>query len=553
MSASSSPPASSSDSSSSESETPQPLPKRQRRPSAAGRGSETSRRREVPARAAGIPRGRARASRPAAAAGSKAKGPSFERQSGHEYQKHLAFRKDHGLEDAQGKWTYSEELLGLEPAMRTRGVELTARARDLLHIIWLLFEKRGAQASKVVQAWMLCQSIWHGRPPFAPGFFKGKFPNTPGLHLAPRGRHARQALAPCVLPHCQMWLNARRQFAQAVELLAMQGLHAPTLWPEWQKVPARTQKCVAGNMTTLPVIGWYLLLSIVGILPRRVQVAAEAAAAPLASEKFAPGNYEPKSLAEALVSFLESRWPEALKGCGHGQGTVISIGSLCSGADFVKDFFAELAAAVSQTSGKERSFARVQILDKIACESDRGLWLAAKTGGRSMPVFFYPNVHTLPLQDTPTVDICVITGMCTAISGRNRKRMSLRTPDPQNVSKATVDSCLRYVKAKMPSIVIMENVATLTWRRKVAGAASAPSSDKPDVDYILEQLAAMKYVCGYDLQDSCNWWVPQTRLRTYVWAHKPGLPGAAAFGDTVRCRTPGGPVLPLPLASSLVP
>ena len=78
----------------------------------------------------------------------------FENQTGHEYQKHLAFREDHGLVDAQGKWAYSKELLGLEPAMRTR-VKITPRMWDLLHIIWLLFERRGVQASRVNQTWML--------------------------------------------------------------------------------------------------------------------------------------------------------------------------------------------------------------------------------------------------------------------------------------------------------------------------------------------------------------------------------------------------------------
>ena len=488
-------------------------------------------------------------------AGSQPKEPPFERQCGQEYKKHLAFRSDHGLVDAEGIWIRSKELLALEPDMRSQGVKLCSRGWDLLHIIWLMFEKRGVQASRVNQAWMLCQSIWRTPPPFAAGFFKGKHPGIPGLHLAPRGRHARQTIAPCVLPKCNMWLNAERRMAFAVELLALQALHAPTLWPGWQQVEVRMLRQVAGDMNTLTVMGWYMLLALLAVVPRSVECTG---ANKVAGQAIMPEDYEPKSLAKALVSFLVSVWPDAFTGCRLGRDTVVSIGSLCSGGDFAKDFLAVLASSFPSTLGvggqdMAPGAARVRILDSMACEWDRKLWLAAKVEKRTMPVRFYSNVHTLPCQQAPAVDICIITGMCTAISGCNRYKMSLRTSSSKNVSKNTLDSCMRYVEAKTPKVVIMENVATLAWAPKVASVESEqPSaSDGPDVNYILHQLVSMGYVCGYDLQDSCNWWVPQSRLRTYVWAHLPMLPGAAAFGDAVRRRTPGAPVLPFPWASSL--
>ena len=72
----------------------------------------------------------------------------------------LLFRQDNGLVDAQGRWTYSQALRALEDTLPLLG----ARAHDLLHIIWQLFERRGRCASRVDQAWMLCQSIYHGAP-----------------------------------------------------------------------------------------------------------------------------------------------------------------------------------------------------------------------------------------------------------------------------------------------------------------------------------------------------------------------------------------------------
>ena len=319
---------------------------------------------------------------------------------------------------------------------------------------------------------------------------------------------------------------------------------------------------VAGNITTLPVIGWYMLLALVAVLPRSDLPVSKQVSV---SKQLSPGNYEPKSLAQTLASLLESKWAAAIAGCRPGGDMAVSVGSLCSGADFVKDFCmfladaitaAIVAAGTSTPAQAPGATARVRVIDALACESDRKLWLMAKQGGhRPMPLNFFTNVHTIPMQLAPTVDICVLTGMCTAISGCNRNRMSLHTPSPKNVTKSTVDGCLAYVKAKTPKVVILENVAALTWQPKAASPAAAQSSagmahspPRPDVDWIVAQLASMGYVAGYDLQDSCDWWVPQTRLRTYVWAHRPGLPGAAAFSAAVRCCKPGVPVLPLPLS-----
>ena len=134
------------------------------------------------------------------------------RGSGSEYRKHTAFRRDNGLVDAQGHWTYSQALRALENTLPP----LSARAHDVLHIIWQLFERHGLCASHVDQAWMLCQSIYRGatQPSYPANFFRGKAPQIPGLHLVPHGRHVHRTTAPCVLPRSKMWLNIERRFAR---------------------------------------------------------------------------------------------------------------------------------------------------------------------------------------------------------------------------------------------------------------------------------------------------------------------------------------------------
>jgi hypothetical protein len=125
-----------------------------------------------------------------AVAGAVAARTGFETARTAEYAKHEAFRRDNGLLDTNGQWTRSADLDALElPCM-------SPRIRDLLHIIWQLFERRGVRAHRVDQAWMLCQSIYRGRPPFPAGMFRGMAPQIPGLHLLPHGRHLQHTLVP---------------------------------------------------------------------------------------------------------------------------------------------------------------------------------------------------------------------------------------------------------------------------------------------------------------------------------------------------------------------
>ena len=463
-------------------------------------------------------------------AGAVATRKGFETASSTEYAKHEAFRRDNGLLDTNGQWTRSADLDALElPCM-------SPRIRDLLHIIWQLFERRGVRAYRVDQAWMLCQSIYRGRPPFPSGMFRGMAPQIPGLHLLPRGRHLQHALVPCVLPRGKLWLNQACRFARGAEILQMQGVHVPIASHLWGIQLDALVKLVAGNMYTIPIIGWYVLLAVVALLPRECLCGQQEALAEsamlqaVAKVAVAPG-LQPHAMAQALLHVLLKRWPAAL--LGWMVPTSLAVGSLCSGPDYVKDFAQVLVAEINSLPGTPP----VALKNSFACEIDRKVWAL----GSSRPEQFYPDVHKLPLQEMGSVDICLISAMCSSISRCNNYRRGLRYADPTDpaqASGATIASSLKYVEEKMPKVVVMENVASMV------DAAHGSGDMVRDVDLVLSRLRAAGYTCGYDLQDAANWWMPQTRRRVYIWAHLPDLPGAIVFGDGIR-RTQASGHIPL--------
>ena len=472
-------------------------------------------------------------------AGAAAARASFQTAGTTEYAKHEAFRRDNGLLDTDGQWTRSAELDALElPCM-------SHRTRDLLHIIWQLFKRRGVRAHRVEQAWMLCQSIYRGRPPFPAGMFRGMVPQIPGLHLLPRGRHVHRALVPCVLPRGKLWLNQARRFARGAETLQFQGVHVPTSSPLWTAHVDGMLKHVAGNVYTIPIVGWYVLLSILAMLPReclcgqREALAKSAMAQAAAKVVAAPLGLQPHLMAQALLHVLLQRWPEAL--LGWIGPTSISVGSLCSGADYVKDFSQVLVAEINSLPGTPP----LTLRNHFACEIDRKVWAL----GSSRPEQFYPDVHKLPLRDIDSVDICLISAMCSSISRCNNNRRGLwyaDPTDPAQASGATIASSLKYAVEKKPKVVIMENLAAIADAARGSGNITMAR----DVDLVLSRLRVAGYICGYDVQDAANWWMPQTRRRVYIWAHLPDLPGAVVFGDGIRRTQASGHI---PLSACLTP
>ncbi len=136
----------------------------------------------------------------------------FAAEEGREFRKHKSFRREHRPVDAAGLWLLSEEREAIAgPSFRL----LPARVKDLLHIIWLMFRRRGLHGAHVQQMWDVSQSLRRS--------MANKQPTTPGLHLQPRRRHCGHALCPCILPRCQLWLNGLQRFARGCKLLQMRG------------------------------------------------------------------------------------------------------------------------------------------------------------------------------------------------------------------------------------------------------------------------------------------------------------------------------------------
>ncbi len=73
-------------------------------------------------------------------------------------------------------------------------------------------------------------------------------------------------------------------------------------------------------------------------------------------------------------------------------------------------------------------------------------------------------------------------------------------------------SAIRCVEATQPKVIICENVAGMLDRVE-------PDGDVRKVDILLSALRKSGYGCGYDVQDVCEWFMPQTRRRVYVWGH----------------------------------
>ncbi len=427
---------------------------------------------------------------------------------GKEYQKHAAFRRDNGLIDAHGKWILSRELCAL------RLPPMPPRVQDLLHIIWLTFERQGTRPRSVQQVWMLCQSIHRGSMPHYPeGYFHGKMPQTPGLHFHPRGRHAVHALAPCILPCSLPWVNAKQHFASGAECLQLQGVHLPTMCPRWHIENDAILRRIAGDMYTIPVVGWYVLLAVTALTPRVDSMQwptwlLQEPCAQTAGDSCRVG-LAPAAMARALLETLLKQWPGAFRGCL--SPITISLGSLCSGADFVKLFARALLTEISCLPGAPQ----FKMRDVFACECDQRLWEVRRRAMQD-PECRYNDIHKLPLAAMESVDICLMSPMCKSISHCNTDRRSLShtdVQDPKCCSGATMASAISYVEAAKPKVIICENVAGMLDR-------VAPDSDVRNVDILLSALRKSGYACGYDMQDACEWFMPQTRRRVYVWGHR---------------------------------
>ncbi len=271
---------------------------------------------------------RPRARRPAEPPKRRRRLHKFAAHKGREFQKHQAFRREHRLVDAAGRWLLSEELQAISgPSFRLS----PARVKDLLHIIWLLFKQQGLDGSRIEQMWDVSQSLQRSMA------VANKQPTIPGLHLQPRGRHLRHVRCPCILPRCQLWLNGQQRFARGCELLQMQGTEVTMYCPQWRSERDALLKWVAGNMYCLPVVGWYAVLALASMW----STAAKDDACMARRQRQALGEaavvLEAKGMARSLLASMLAVWPRALALPGGGaesegaRGEFVLGAGLCEG------------------------------------------------------------------------------------------------------------------------------------------------------------------------------------------------------------------------------
>ncbi len=466
-------------------------------------------------------------SRSSAASAGVARG-LFSRKTGREYLKHAAFRRDNGLV-SNGSWLYSNALSEASlPAM-------SPRMLDLLHIIWLLFEKRGRDPTKVDQVWLLCQSISRLPGPYRKGFFKSGQPRTPGLFLDVATALPSRPLAPCVLPRGRLWANAQCRFLSGVEALQLQGICMSIDWPQLQSERDSLLHSIAGNSYPMTLAGLYALVAVCVVASGQAPPSAASAAARGRRSAASAGeggaralvDFSCAALARTLVERFCTLWPSCVPLRAEGP-TNVKFGTLCSGADFIVPFAQALVTAVNDQIGT----VALTLVEAFGCEVDPQVRRVRKqvVGTTSR---CYDDVHSLPLASVPKVDVLMFGSSCKSLSMQNNHRLSLLADDPKDAratSGATMQSCLRYVEFHHPTVVLVENVAGLLHK--------LPGQERRNIDIVYDALRAAGYTCGHALHNARDFLLPQSRPRVFMWAvcrhHVPHA--GSAWADFVsRC------------------
>ena len=456
-----------------------------------------------------VARRAASARAPQSAKATAARRGCFRQGTGAEYAKHLAFRQGWALVLPDGTWARHDGLQGLAlPG-------LTAREVDLLHILWLVLEKRGCDPSAVDQAWLVCQSIHREGGPYPRNYFCGRLPGTPGFHVI-AAASAGRACAPCVLPRGKLWLNARRRLASAAELLQLQGVNVPSSIPWWQHTDTQVLKSIAGNAFTVTVVACHCAIALLalasgGVMPT-VLATARVGGAPGAAGAASGGTALPDfaCLGQHIYRQLALSWPSC---CGNVMAAQsISLGTLCSGGDFVVLVCRALAGALSSLAATPLS-----LVDAFACEADPNVRAFRERAVAGCLGPCWPDVHNLPLDSMGHCDLLVFGSSCKSLSLQNNSPRSLAdvdASDPAASSGSTLHGCFSYVERHQPKIIIMENVTGLL--RPVDRRGSLRN-----IDLVLSRLEALGYKHGHGVFDSRDFLVPQSRARVYVWAARP--------------------------------
>ena len=232
-------------------------------------------------------------------------------------------------------------------------------------------------------------------------------------------------------------------------------------------------------------------------------------------------------LAQHICRQLALSWPRCCDNVVAARS--MSLGTLCSGGDFVVLVCRAVADALSSLAGK-----RLSIVDSFACEADPGVRAFRKRAVAGCLGPCWPDVHHLPLESMDHCDLLVFGSSCKSLSNQNNKRISLLemdTSDPAASSGSTLHGCFSYTERHLPKIIIMENVTGLL------GAVSQGGSVR-NVDIVLSRLDALGYQHGYGVFDRRDFLVPQSRARVYLWAARPEYASwvAAWKGIVALCR-----------------
>merc|ERR1712048_1558262 len=91
----------------------------------------------------------------------------------------------------------------------------------------------------------------------------------------------------------------------------------------------------------------------------------------------------------------------------------------------------------------------------------------------------------------------------------NRNRKAL---DEMGQSGQTLQGCLDYIAAQRPRMVIFENVRNICTR-------SQETNLRP-VDLVMVALRRLGYSAGWKPLDTCNYYLPQSRARVWMWGFR---------------------------------
>ena len=214
-----------------------------------------------------------------------------------------------------------------------------------------------------------------------------------------------------------------------------------------------------------------------------------------------------ESLAESMVSQLLHAWPDCFQGV---PPLTITFGTLCSGLDIVKPFLLALVSALNKQLGDPR----INMVLKFGCELDPSIQRVRNMVANDP---CYDNVLSLP-EDISDVSLLLAGFSCKSVSTHNNKRHSILKVDGKGTSSGrTLKGVLKYVAAKQPPIVLLENVPGLL--RNIPLSECHGEERPRNIDILIQQLATCGYHVGYKLVNAYPC-LPQRRLRVYIWAER---------------------------------